>query len=104
MTTLLQMARAASKFQRQMRSISGGHYRRGTPLVHIRCGGCGGRVATVEDSTDDGIVTQWRGRRFLGVPRLLDCPEHGNLRVDEAAVGQKVRRARETGKTQTVKL
>jgi hypothetical protein len=103
-TTLWNVYRAAAKFQRQVRSISGGHLPRGKPLVRVLCGRCGSSVATVEVDADGEIVTFWRKRRFPGVPRLLDCPEHGDLWVDEAAMRRKVHQARETGRPQTAKV
>jgi hypothetical protein len=87
----------------EIRRIIGGHLPHGRPMVHVRCGTCGKRVASVEES-DGNVFTFWRGRRFPGVPRLLDCPEHGNLRIDESALRAKALDARRTGKAQTLKL
>lgn len=70
-------------------------------MVHIRCGYCGKRVATIEGGE---VLTYWLGRRFLGVP-AVECPGHGRLVLQGASVlAEKMRVARRISKPQTLKL
>ncbi|MDO0911161.1 hypothetical protein QQM39_09935 [Streptomyces sp. DT2A-34] len=107
MGTILDIIKSLRRREAAVRALAGAHLPGGKPLVRVRCGKCGARVATVEENADGEIVTYWaaRDRRFPGVvPRLLDCPEDGDLPLDEAAVRAKLRAARRTGRVQTLKL
>ncbi|MDO0931325.1 hypothetical protein QQY66_06375 [Streptomyces sp. DG2A-72] len=108
MTRLWAVYRAAVERQRQLRGIVGARgLPRGKPLVRIRCGECGERIATVEVGANGEIVTYSaaRDRRFPGVvPRSLGCPEHGDLPLDEPALKAKLRAARQSGRAQTLML
>jgi hypothetical protein len=84
------------------RTTIGTHLRRGTPIVHIVCGECGTRIATVERSGAEGIVTVWRGRRFVGVP-YVDCPTHGRLDIGVDNLKPKVVAARRQGRPTTLR-
>ncbi|GHD04290.1 hypothetical protein GCM10010313_20400 [Streptomyces violarus] len=83
------------------RTTIGTHLRRGAPIVHILCGECGDRIATVEWS-EEGIVTLWRRRRFVGVP-YVDCPTHGRLDISMDNVKPKVVAARGKSRPTTLR-
>ncbi|UQA92673.1 hypothetical protein [Streptomyces halobius] len=84
------------------KQVIGSYLKRGTPLVHIVCGECGDRIATVEWSEEEGIVTLWRGRRFETVP-YVDCPTHGRLDIGMDNVKPKVVAARTKGRPTTLR-
>ncbi len=87
-----------------VRELTGAHTPARTALVYLRCRRCGARVAAVEQDPDGALVTLWRGRRFRGVPRPIECAEHGHLRLDAGALAGAVAAARRTGRPRTLKL
>lgn len=95
--------RQAAAHERELRSLIGGDYQRGSPVLHLRCGRCGARLGTVE-SGDGGLYTLRNGRRYPGVPYAYRCPVHDGLRLEKATLVAGIRIARKKGKPVTVKL